>query len=464
MKKKRNLYILLVVLFAWGQAGYGQQLKRTGTPPMGWNSFDSYGVYLHEKAALDNLAALATEYRQFGYDYFVIDNGWFGEYKLRPGTIYSMERHASDVHINEYGLLQPSVCYFPNGFSTLIAKCHEQGLKFGLHLMRGIPRKAVEQNLPIQGTDYRARDIADTTHVCNWCRYNYGVDMSKPGAQAFYNSLINQLASWGVDFIKVDDIVPYPDEVAALVRAVEQCGRKIVISLSPGDRVPVEHIGVYQQSDMLRVTGDVWDTQRDIDNCFTAWKKWSGIDLKGLWVDMDMIPFGNLQLMSPRSLNKEDISKSALYAGRGYSRTSELNREQMKTFITMRALSASPLMIGGDLPTMDDFSRSLLTNPNVIACNQLGKVGKLIYEMQGLEVWKVEDTATGGGWIGIFNRTALGLNRLLKLDDLKLPSNLLLKDVWNQCRLAAGSEGVEVAVPGQGVVFVRYDLNDKKHQ
>ena len=115
--------------------------------PMGWNSFDSYGVYLHEKAAFDNLETMAKRFKSFGYEYFVIDNGWFGEYRLQPNTLYSTERHASDININEYGLLQPSLCYFPNGFEKLIKRCHELGLKFGLHLMRGIPRKAEKTNL-----------------------------------------------------------------------------------------------------------------------------------------------------------------------------------------------------------------------------------------------------------------------------------------------------------------------------
>lgn len=447
----------LLPLYVCG--GFAQGSPLAVKPPLGWNSFDSYGVYLYEKAAFDNLEVLADKYLPFGYEYFVIDNGWFGEYKLRPGTIYSLERHASDVNINEFGLLQPSACYFPNGFLELINKCHAKGLKFGLHLMRGIPRKAVELNLPIKGTDYHARDIADTVNICNWCHYNYGVDMSKPGAQAFYNSLIDQLAAWGVDFIKVDDIVPYPKEIEALVHAVKQCGRDMVISLSPGDRAPVEYIDVYKQANMLRVTGDVWDTQSDIDKCFTAWKKWSGYEIPGFWLDMDMIPFGKLQLMSPATLNKEDIRKSALYAGKGYTRESELSKDQMKTFITMRALSASPLMIGGDLLTMDEYSYSLLTNPYILACNQNGKMGKLIFEKDGVEIWKVKHIESNKGWIGIFNRTDLG-KEYVKFDIsvLTLTENARLYDIWNNKQVVIENKEIEITIPGRGVIFIRYDI------
>lgn len=168
------------------------------TPPMGWNSFDSYGVYLHEKAALENLEAFAVKLKPHGYEYFVIDAGWFGEFKLQEGTIYAAEKHASKMKFNEFGLLQPSDTYSPNGFKPIIDRCHQLGLKFGLHLMRGIPRAAVKDNVPIKGTEYFARDIADTTSICRWNHQNYGVDMSKPGAQEFYNSLINQMAEWGL--------------------------------------------------------------------------------------------------------------------------------------------------------------------------------------------------------------------------------------------------------------------------
>jgi alpha-galactosidase len=223
-------------------------------PPMGWNSFDSYGVYLHEKAAFENLEAFAKKLKPHGYEYFVIDAGWFGEFKLQEGTMFAAEKHAATMKFNEYGLLQPSTTYFPNGFKKLIDRCHELGLKFGLHLMRGIPRTAVEKNVPIKGTNYFAKDIADVNSICVWNKQNFGVDMTKPGAQEFYNSLINQMAEWGVDFLKYDDIVPFPKEVEAVAAAIAQCGRPIMLSLSPGGRVDPNHLSAFQKAQMLRVT------------------------------------------------------------------------------------------------------------------------------------------------------------------------------------------------------------------
>ena len=425
------------------------------TPPMGWNSFDSYGVYLHEQAAFDNLKAMDEKLKPFGYEYFVVDNGWFGEYRLQEGTMYAAEKHASDININGYGLLQPSRTYFPNGLKPLIDSCHARGLKFGIHLMRGIPRKAVALNTPVKGINgIRARDIADTVNVCGWCRYNYGVDMDKPGAQEFYNSLVNQLAEWGVDFIKADDIVPFPKEVEALSKAIAQCGRPMVLSLSPGDHVPAESLEILRKGNMLRVTPDIWDTREDLDKGFAAWRKWQGKGHPGFWPDLDMIPFGQLQLMSPPSVSGSDV----LLAGRGHTRQSALTPDQMRTFITMRAMAASPLMVGGDLPTMDSFSLNLLTNPEMLACNRNGVVGELLSEDGSMEIWGAhERQAKDDGWIAIFNRNPESATIfVVSHEDLGLqtcPGNYALIDVWGGGPLRMGQE---VDIAPDGVLFIRY--------
>jgi len=432
-------------------------------PPMGWNSFNSYGVYLHEKAAFANLEAMAEKLKPAGYEYFVIDNGWFGEYALQPGTMYAAEKHAHDVNINEYGLFQPSKCYFPNGLKPIIDRCHELGLKFGVHLMRGVPRKAVELNLPIKGTTARASDIADKDpdRNCKWCTYCYGVDMSKPGAQEFYDSLIGQLAGWGVDFIKYDDIVPYPQEIEAVSRAIKKCGRPIVLSLSPGGKVDPDHIESFRTANMLRVTPDIWDTQEDIDKCFDAWRKWQGKERPGFWIDMDMIALGKLQLMSPPGKDPDPLSKGDIaLAGRGTTRWSQLNRPQMKTFMTLRALSASPLMMGGDLPTLDQFSLRLITNRDVIECNQNGVMGKLVHEQGEIETWIVRRKGhTDKGWIGVFNRGESASQVTLTPQSLGLPANRAVRctDIWNGGGFVIGqAQQRTAALPAHGVLFLRY--------
>ncbi|GAJ11976.1 unnamed protein product, partial [marine sediment metagenome] len=132
-----SLVFTLLLSSCNSKAPETKPVKLAQTPPMGWNSFNSYGVYLHEEAAMANLEAFAKKLKPHGYEYFVIDAGWFGEFKLQEGTIYPAEKHAVRLNINENGLLQPSLTYFPNGLQPIIDRCHELGLKFGIHLMRG---------------------------------------------------------------------------------------------------------------------------------------------------------------------------------------------------------------------------------------------------------------------------------------------------------------------------------------
>jgi len=430
------------------------------TPPMGWNSFDSYGVYLHEEAAFANLEAMAEKLKPHGYEYFVIDNGWFGEYALQEGTIFPAEKHAHDIRINEYGYFLPSKVYFPNGLKPIAKRAHELGLKFGVHLMRGIPRKAYELDLPIKGTKYTARDIANTDpeENCTWCTYCYGVDMSKPGAQEWYDGLIQHVADMGVDLIKYDDIVPHPDEVEAVAKAIKKTGKPIVLSLSPGGDVDPNALELFRKGNMLRVTHDVWDEQHYIDECFAAWRKWQGKEQPGFWIDMDMIPFGQLQLMSPPSKDpsKDVMSKGDVaLAGKGVTRWCQLTQPQMKTFITMRALAASPLMMGGDLPTLDDFSLMLITDPEMLACNQNGVMGSLVHEKDGFETWKVEKKGMkGAGWIGVFNRTDEKAVFEITPDLLGLAdTDYTLTDVWSDDVKAFGQT---VTLNANGVLFVTY--------
>ncbi len=433
-------------------------------PPLGWNSFDSYGVYLYEEAAFGTLEAMAIKLKPFGYEYFVIDLGWYGEYALIPGTIYPAEKHASDVRLNEFGYPLPSECYFPNGFDALVDRCQNLGLKFGVHMMRGIPRKAVELDLPIEGTGYTAGDVAvtDPELQCRWCHHNYAMDPEHPGTQAYYDGVIRHLAEMEVDFIKYDDIVPYPEDIEAVARAIDKVDRPIVLSLSPGRLADLEKMAIYRMANMLRVTADVWDDQADIDKSFDAWKAWQGMEQPGFWPDLDMIPFGQLQLMAPQAEDVEKTEDEVRLSGRGRNRWCRLTKPQMETFITQRALAASPLMMGGDLLTLDETSHALITNREMLACNQNGVMGKLIAEEGAIEIWQTpEKDVEDHGWVGIFNRSEDEseievTNTTLGLIEAK---TYACRDVWGGATFDLGPEEVQtITLEPHGVLFVRYEL------
>jgi hypothetical protein len=328
--------------------------------------------------------------------------------------------------------------------------------------MRGIPRQAVWLNLPILGAPYHAQDIADTNSTCAWCPYNYGVDMRRPGAQAFYDSLIAMLAGWGVDFIKADDITGFPDEVTALARAIARAGRPLVLSLSPGGAVDKRYLPAYRQANMLRITKDIWDNRLGLDRAFAAWREWADSGGAGFWPDLDMIPFGHLMVWRPRSAAETPVSdeQSAALAGQGYERLCQLTIPQQHTFITMRALAASPLFMGGDLPTSDEAAFALITNREMLACNQNGVVGRLVYDRDDIESWRTPDRQHAGqGWLGIFNRTEQPQTVALTLAELGLAaSRWSLRDIWRDRDLGSfqAQDTLRAVIVPDGVLFCHY--------
>ncbi len=247
--------VLMICCVPLGPILGGDKSAASG-PPMGWNSWDSYGTAVREEQVKANADAMARELLQFGWQYIVVDIQWYepnaGGHDYRAGAPLTMDEHAR---------LLPATNRFPSasggaGFRNLAAYVHGKGLKFGIHIMRGIPRQAVEQNLPILGANYHAAEIANRTNVCEWNQDMYGVDMSKPGAQAYYDSLVALYVSWGVDFIKADDMSrPYvlrAPEVHALSSAIRKSSASIVLSLSPGPAPISQAADLRQNAQMWR--------------------------------------------------------------------------------------------------------------------------------------------------------------------------------------------------------------------
>ena len=171
------------------------------TPPMGWNSWDSYGLTITEPQFKQNVDWFNTHLKSSGWRYVVIDEGWYLAHPDQTDQGYTLDANGRYI---------PAVDRFPSagndrGFSQLAAYVHSLGLKFGIHIIRGIPRQAVERNLPIEGSGYHAADAADTSDTCRWNHDNYGVKNNAAG-QAYYDSIARLYASWGVDFVKVDCI------------------------------------------------------------------------------------------------------------------------------------------------------------------------------------------------------------------------------------------------------------------
>ena len=329
-------------------------MDKAWRPPMGWNSWDSYGTTVTEQEVLDNAQIMRDRLLPVGWDTVVIDIAWYDPTARAHG--YNAK---APLVLDDYGRQLPDPVRFPSaadgqGFAPLAARIHDLGLRFGIHVMRGIPRLAVERNLPVLGTSYTAAQVADTTHVCVWNPDNYGLDQSHPGAQAWYDAQVDQFARWGVDYLKVDDMqVPFMDrEIDAYARAIRKAeqahGHPMTLSLSPGTRVPTTHLGFLRNHAQLwRISDDLWDRWQDLYAQFARLARWAPLQSTGHWADADMLPLGHI----------------GLRAERGGDRSSLLTADEQRTMLTLWAMGRSPLMVGGDLPSSDEATLSLLDNP-----------------------------------------------------------------------------------------------------
>jgi len=324
------------------------------TPPMGWNSWDCYGPTVEEHEVKMNADYMADKLKEYGWEYIVVDIRWFVENDKAGGYNQTDPRYVLD----EYGRYQPAVNRFPSaangkGFKELADYVHSKGLKFGIHIMRGVPKEAVGRKLPIKGTEGITADQIYTTELqCRWLRDNYTILADKPGAQEYYNSIFDMYAEWGVDFIKIDDISrPYHKAEIELIRkAIDQCGRPIVLSLSPGATPAAEAEHVKEYANMWRMVDDVWDLWRDIKQLLNVAQSWYSHITPGTWPDCDMIPLGRISIRGER----------------GADRMTRLTVDEQYTLMTLFTIFRSPLMFGGDLPSNDDFTLSLLTNKDVL--------------------------------------------------------------------------------------------------
>jgi hypothetical protein len=348
---------------------------------MGWNSWDCYGTTITEAQFKDNVEVMAAKLKPFGWQYAVVDIQWYEPnakgFNYDPKAILTMDG---------YGRLLPAVNRFPSadkgaGFKALSDYTHKKGLKFGIHLMRGIPRQAVEKNLPILGTEYKAADIADLEHVCPWNSDMYGVDMTKPGAQEYYNSVFALIASWGVDFVKVDDLSrPYLQnrpEVEAIRRAIDKTKRPMILSLSPGETDLAAATHVFAYANMWRISDDFWDSWPALKSQFKRLENWNGYRGVGYYPDADMLPLGTLA---------------------NGSRKTNFTKDEQYTLMTLWAIAKSPLMLGADMTKLDPFTESLLTNKEVLNVNQHS-----VKNQQGLVAWSAEDPKTKDRFVAIFN-------------------------------------------------------------
>lgn len=418
--------------------------------PMGWNSWDCYGAAVTEDTVRKNAEYMAAHLKGSGYEYVVVDIQWY-----EPGSDNNEYHPFADVCMDEYGRLMPAPNRFPSakdgaGFKPLADYVHSLGLKFGIHIMRGIPRQAVSKNTPVLGTDnIRARDIAATASICVWNTDNYGVDADKPGARAYYDSIFAMYASWDVDFVKCDDIcreLPHCEkELRMISDALKGCGRDMVLSLSPGPAL-LERSELYKETgNMWRITDDFWDDWKLLYAMFERAEKWSIHTGPGNYPDADMLPLGAI-----RQVYDPDY-------------TTAFSKDEQITMMLLWCVMRSPLMIGCELTKNDDFTLKLLTDPGLMELHKDSRHAHQVYRRKTgdneIIVWTAMKSGGGYGYDGqyvvIFNADGPETSVKIDTDELEMYGVSEGTDIMSGAKVHF-ADGIKIAPHGGCGILVRW--------
>lgn len=435
---------------------FAERARSTGiapTPPMGWNSWDCYGPSVTEAEVKANAAYMAKYMKPYGWQYVVVDIQWY-EPKARA---HGYRRNAELV-MDSYGRLLPALNRFPSaaegkGFKPLADYVHRLGLKFGVHIVRGIPRQAVRANTPVLGTNLRAQDVANTDSICPWIDDMYGVRADTAGGQAYYDSVVSQFAEWGVDYIKADDMSAFTadenkgadearlGEIAALGRAIKRSGRPMILSLSPGPSAPAQVELLRESAQLWRISGDFWDRWVDLRKQFDLGRRWTDHTGPNGWADADMLPLGRI----------------AIRGERGNDRMSLLTKDEQVTLMSLWAIFRSPLMMGGDLPSNDEFTLKLLTNREVLAVNQHSTNNRELFARGNEIAWVADVPGSGDKYLALFNVSddASPVEIKVSCKELGRASRCKVRDLWAGRNLGGAVKEIVSTVERHGARLYR---------
>lgn len=421
------------------------------TPPRGFNSWDCYGAAINEEQLMAIARYQAEHLKEYGYEYVVCDIQWY-----EPTADSYAYHNFTELCFDEYSRVIPAVNRFPSsangvGFRKIADDIHTMGLKFGIHILRGIPRQCVHLNTPTITEGVTARDIAQQYSVCPWNTDMYGVEPDKKGAQEYYDSLFELYASWGVDFVKVDDIAntefkpsdPYSakKEIEMIKKAIDNCGRDMVLSLSPGPAPLWEAEHLKQYANMWRMSGDFWDRSDALDHMFELCYSWYPHISEGCYPDCDMLPLGVLQL----------TEKLPEYR----ARKTRFTEEEQYMVMNLWCIFRSPLMFGGEMTLMDDFTYSLITNRELLDINAFSSENRPLYWDKKTAVWTCKDK-NGKNAFAFFNLT--DEEKEISVDNVSagVSSFGTLHDIWTKEKLTA-DKVLKVKINGRGTIMLVTD-------
>lgn len=396
MIKKKILPVLILILFNVFKAN-AQVLNREGnllapTPPMGWMTWNFYGVNINEQVIKEMADAMvASGMKDAGYQYIFIDDGWQGG------------------RDNKNNIL-PDPKKFPDGIKALADYVHSKGLKLGIY-----------------------SDAAQLTCA----GYTASLDFEKQDAKTF--------ASWGIDYLKYDYCNAPSDAITAQIRykkmadALRESGRDIDFGVCEwGGRKPwlwAANIG----GQLWRTTDDVRDkwSRKTIskDNKIVTTPGAGILDIldqnanlypysgPGHWNDMDMLVVGLYGHKGP----------SADLGGVGCTDV------EYQTQMSMWCMLNSVLAVTCDLTNMNAATKNILLNKDIISINQdtLGRQAQRIIHNDNQDVF-LRPLANGDYAVAVLNRTMKAQKYVLDLLNIGLGGKYDFYDVWKHQTVARG--------------------------
>lgn len=416
--------------------------KAALTPPLGWNSWDCYGPAVTEEQLLGNAEYMAEHLRDHGWEYVVCDIQW---YEPLAGKYHWNYNRFAELVMDEHGRLMPDPVRFPSaangaGFKPIADKIHGMGLKFGIHIMRGVPRQAVHSRCKVLGTDISCHTFAHRNSICAWNTDMYGIEAGKPGAAEYYESIFKLYAEWGVDYVKVDDICnvkatplePYSAaaEIELIRRAIDRSGRDMVLSLSPGPAIIDNAWHLAKHANMWRITDDFWDNWPALKEMFWRCEVWQAHVEPGQYPDCDMLPLGHIGITSD---------------GKGWY--THFTKEEQITLMTLWGIFRAPLIMGGEMRDNDEFTLSLLTNDAMLELNQHGGKPLQLFRDENKAAWlnRVGDVP----YVALFNLADEEAAVCADIAELVGTETFTAEELWTKERQEV-SGSVSATVPPHG--------------
>jgi hypothetical protein len=374
-------------------------------PLMGWSSYSlqvfNNGAWINETNIKAQSDAMHTTLQSHGYNYINVDAGW-------------------NDGIDGYGRPVPSSTLYPGGFANLIDYVHDNGQKFGVYLIPGLSPQAYDDDLPIYGTSCTMQDIAvQPLTTADYWNIGYKIDFSNPCAQSYIDSIADELASWGVDFVKFDSVTPGSghndtsidarDDVAAWAQALAP--HQIWLELSWA--LDHDYADTWKQyANGWRVDWDVEAYQpgvrmtewNNIARLFPDAATWWRDAGTGGWNDFDSLDVGN-------------------------GSVDGLTQDERRTATTLWAISSAQLYTGDDLTTLDSFGIDLLTNDEVIAVNQAGRPAHPVSTSGSQQVWYASN-GDGSYTVGLFNLGSAAATVTVNWGDIGLSGAASVRDLW----------------------------------